>query len=150
MKTLGRIDPRALARLVGSVGIVAALAVWGYLLFEPLPAAAPPAAASAPAADPSHEKIVQWFVPGPLKIEVQASGLMWSSARAVAVLSVNGGAPRAYAVGDTLADSVVVRRIGRDGIEVDKAGEILRIAVPEQPGVAGGGITRVSGVHAAR
>ncbi|SAI69094.1 Uncharacterised protein [Bordetella ansorpii] len=150
MQTLERIDPRALVRLMGLVGVVSAIAVWGYLLFEPLPPAAPPAMATAPAADPSQDKLVQWFVPGPLKIEVQASGLMWSSVRAVAVLSVNGGAPRAYAVGDTLVDSVTVHRIGRDGIEVDKAGEIVRIALPEQPGVAGGGITRVSGAHAAR
>lgn len=149
MQTLRRIDPRALLRLIGFAGIASAIAVWGYLLFEPLPVPAPPAAAVVPA-DPSHDKVVQWFVPGPLKIEVQASGLMWSSERAVAVLSVNGGAPRAYAVGDTLVDSVTVRRIGRDGIEVDKAGEILRIALPEQPDVPGGGITRISGAHAAR
>lgn len=144
-----RLDPISgtswprLASLAGAAALIAGLAWWGLRLTEPLsgPPAAPPAAVAT--GDNGAAEVAAWLAPGPARLEVQVAGVLAGGGRGAAVLSVNGGPPQAYAIGDTLTRSARLVGIDAQALIVEHGGREVRLPLPTQAGDDGRGITRV-------
>ncbi|WP_025140728.1 hypothetical protein [Achromobacter sp. DH1f] len=129
-----------LVSLVGALALVSGLGWWGWRLSEPvLPAPAAPVATRAPD-DPGTASVAAWLSPGPAKLDVQVAGALAGGGQGAAVLSVNGGPPQAYAIGDRLTRSA--RLIGIDGqaLIVEHGGRQVRLPLPVPAGGDGEGI----------
>ncbi|SAI72996.1 general secretion pathway protein C [Bordetella ansorpii] len=130
---------RAGAFALALTGIV----FWTYQITKPLPQAVP---ASTPPAISNTEQgsaIANWLAPGPAKVQVKVVGVLVAGQRGGAVLSVNDGAPRAYAVGEQLAAGVVLERIDPDAVVLEQSGRAMRLPLPALPAGPEDGIVRV-------
>ncbi|SAI46204.1 general secretion pathway protein C [Bordetella ansorpii] len=123
----------SLASALGIALTIGALGLWGYRLAAPLPQPAPAVAVVKPADDGQVDGIAQWLAPGPQKVDVKVVGALIAGANSGAVLSVNGSPPRAYAVGESLAQSVVLDRIDVDAVVLDQEGKAVRLPMPVLP-----------------
>lgn len=132
-----------LASRAGAAALIAGLAWWGLRLTEPLsrPPAAP-VAAPAPG-DNGAAEVAAWLAPGPARLDVQVAGVLAGGGRGAAVLSVNGGPPQAYAIGDKLTRSARLVGIDAQALIVEHGGREVRLPLPTQAGDDGEGIKRV-------
>ncbi|MGJ7542485.1 hypothetical protein [Variovorax sp. LT1R16] len=108
---------------------------------QPAPQQAPAVAAFR--ADPAAQTVASWLGPGKLRLSVAVVGLVRRQDRAVAVLGVNGTSPRAFMAGETLMRDVRLVSVERDGVTLDRAGILIRIAAPARPDYGPAGILRV-------
>ena len=90
------------------LALAAGMGVWSAVLFAPRPQVAPPLLASGPAPGQNIAPLVQWFGGGSARLRVAVVGLLSSGQQGTALLSINGGAPKAYSVGHTLAQGVTL------------------------------------------
>lgn len=129
-----------LVSLTGAVALISGLAWWGWRLAEPL-SQAPVASVAAPAGgDNGAAHVATWLSPGPAKLDVRVAGVLAGDGRGVAVLSVDGGAPQAYAIGDRLTRSARLVGIDAQALIVEHGGRQVRLPLPAQAGDDGAGI----------
>ncbi len=138
---------RYIVHAAGLLLVVAGVATWGHLLSRPAPPA-PAAPTQAPEADPTADAQATWFGPGEVRANIAVKGLIKGTDQAVAVLAVNGAAPRPYRVGEALTRSVTLSAIEAGAVVIDKAGTSERIAAPVLPQPASPGIVRAASVGA--
>lgn len=119
---------------------LAGLAWWTVALLEPLPRAAP-AAASGASDEGGAREAAAWLAPGSAKLEVKVAGALAGGGRGAAVLSVNGGPPQAYAIGDALTHSARLVGIEAQALVVEQSGVRTRLPMPALPDAAGNGLT---------
>ena len=138
---------RYVVHATGLLLVIAGLTTWGHLLSRPAPPhrAAPAQAADA---DPTASAQAAWFGPGEVRVNIAVKGLIKGSDHGVAVLAVNGAAPRPYRVGEVLSRSVTLSGIEAGAVVIDKAGTSERIATPMLPQPARPGIVRAESVEA--
>jgi len=117
------------------LALAAGLGLWGALLLAPRSVSAPPALASSPAPGQNIAPVVNWFGGGSARLRVEVVGLIASGERGAALLSINGGAPKAYSVGRTLAQGVTLSAVLPQGVSIDQDGiiEDITIAAPSLP-----------------
>lgn len=135
--------PAAL-RVIAVLALAAGIGVWGVILLAPRPGPLPPAvSASAPrAAD--NTPVALWFGKDEvMRTQITVQGLIAAGPHGAAVLSIDGGPPLAWRVGDEVAPGIVLREIGIDAVTVEQAGRTNRLATPAAL-AAPGGITRVN------
>ncbi len=121
---------RGVAVLVFAVGV----GVWGALLLAPVPRALPPALDTSSHLGQDTEAVARWFGGGALRVRVVVSGLMTADGeRGTALLTVNGGAPQAYRVGQTLAPGVTLVGVSPTAVSIDQDGVVEQVAVPPNP-----------------
>ncbi|MGF6347149.1 type II secretion system protein N [Variovorax sp. W2I14] len=139
---------RYIVNAAGLLLVVAGVATWSHLLSRPAPA---PHAAQVPATEPDSTADAQaaWFGPGEVRANIAVKGLIKGADHGVAVLAVNGAAPRPYRVGEALTRSVTLSAIEAGAVVIDKAGVSERIAAPVLPQPANPGIVRAASLTAA-
>jgi general secretion pathway protein C len=63
---------------------------------------------------------------------VRVVGVIVHPQRGSALISVNGGAPRAFAVGDTVSPGLSLREVNPDGAVFERFGERIELAAPRR------------------
>lgn len=113
---------------LGALLGVAGLLTWASVLLKPAPAAARPEPAAAVAMGDTPAG--RWFADIPQQVQIKVSGVMAGSRGAVAIVSLDGGPPRAVRSGEQLARGVRLVAIEGRGLLIERAGERSRIEVP--------------------
>ena len=89
------------------------IGLWGATLFAPRPAAMPPALAPAAPRAPDNGPVALWFGKDEaLRTQISVLGVIAGNDGA-AVLSVDGGPPSAWRLGDEIAPGIAARHRGR-------------------------------------
>lgn len=112
------------------LALAAGMGVWSAVLFAPRPQVAPPLLASGPAPGQNIAPLVQWFGGGSARLRVAVVGLLSSGQQGTALLSINGGAPKAYSVGHALAQGVTLVAVSSQGVSIDQDGVVQDITMP--------------------
>lgn len=134
LPALFRIDGPAFIRGLAVLAFAVGIGVWGALLFAPVPRALPPALSSVSALGQDTGAVARWFGGGALRVRVAVVGLISADGgRGAALLSVNGGAARAYRVGQTLAPGVTLAGVAPNAVSVNQDGVIEEVSVPANP-----------------
>lgn len=122
----------AMAALAAGVG------VWGVILLSPVPGAPPPAIAVAAPPAPDIRPVVEWFGAGAVsRVKLGSSGFIAAGAASTAILSLDGGTPRAYAVGQHLAPDLVLAEVHPDRVVILQGARRIEVAAPRLPPVTG-------------
>lgn len=137
------IPPARAAHLAGALAVAFGLFFWGGRLLGSTTSAGPAQAMPRMAADPASDAVAAWLGPGDVRLNVALLGLVSGRGRAVALLSVNDAAPRAYVAGEPLMRDVVLQAVDAGGVTVLRAGQSIRIAAPPGAEPAAAGIVRV-------
>jgi len=122
--------PRA-ARVLAIAAAAAGVGLWSAILLAPSPGELPPAlaAAAAPASD-TRDIALLFGTDGAIDTQIAVLGLIAAGAHGSAVLSVDGGPPRAYRVGAEIAPGLALAGVSATGVELDRGGARLRAAAP--------------------
>ncbi|MBV7482803.1 general secretion pathway protein GspC [Bordetella sp. BOR01] len=122
--------PRTL-RLLAIAATAAGAGLWSAILLAPEPAALPPALATAatPASD-TQAMAMLFGSDGVIDTQIAVLGLIAAGAQGSAVLSVDGGPPRAYRVGAEIAPGLALAGVSPAGVELDRNGARVRAAAP--------------------
>lgn len=132
--TLPRIDLPALVRAAAMAACAVGVGVWGALLLAPTPSQLPPALDVSAAAPRDTAAVAQWFGGAALRVRVVASGIIaGEDGFGAALLSIDGGPPRAYRVGQTLAPGVTLHAVAPTSVAIAQEGTIENVAVPVSP-----------------
>lgn len=118
-----------IAQSLAMLATAAGVGLWSALLLAPPPAAAPPLLASGPAPDQNITPLINWFGGGSARLRVVVLGLLSSGQRGTALLSINGGPPKAYSVGHALAQGVTLSAVLPHGVSIDQDGMIEDITI---------------------
>jgi general secretion pathway protein C len=119
-----------IAQSLAMLAVAAGIGVWGALLLAPPPMATRPILASGPAPSQNISPLVNWFGGGSARLRIAVLGLLSSGHRGTALLSINGGPPKPYSVGHTLAQGVTLAAVLPHGVSIDQDGIIEDITVP--------------------
>ena len=76
------------------------------------------------------EQAAAWLAPGAARLDVRVAGALSGAGRGAAVLSVNGGPPQAYAIGDALTGTARLTDIEAQALIVEQSGERIRLPMP--------------------
>ncbi|MFU1913072.1 type II secretion system protein N [Bordetella avium] len=126
-------------RVLAACAAACALGVWGAILLAPAPSAmpAPLAAAPPPAAD--NQAVARWFGRDEaLTSDVKILGVIAAGRHGSAVLSIDGGPPTAYRVGNALPGALVLRDIGADRVVLDQRGREMQLRTPSREAAPAG------------
>ena len=116
----------------------AGVGVWGAVLLAPTPGNIPPALIADGFVPQNVAPVAAWFGAGPaLRVQLASSGLIAAGPNSSAILSVDGGAPRAYRVGQALANDLVLSEVRADAIIITQNGQASELPVPALPPIAG-------------
>lgn len=122
-------------QLVQSIALLAALAgvvTWSSLLLTSAESRTPDIAPQQLAAR-SDNPALQWFSNQPAAVEIKVSGVMAGRRGAVAILTLNGGPPRSFLVGESLSHGVKVVAIEGDAVVIERGAEKSRIELSKLP-----------------
>jgi general secretion pathway protein C len=119
---------QALALLAALAGVV----VWTPLLLTSAESNTPQATPQALAAR-SDNPALQWFSTVATTPQVKVTGVLAGARGAVAILSLNGGPPRSFLLGERLSPGVRLTAIEGDGVEIERAGEKVRVNLDKLP-----------------
>ena len=119
---------QALALLAALAGVV----VWTPLLLTSAESNTPQATPQALAAR-SDNPALQWFSTVAAAPQVKVTGVLAGARGAVAILSLNGGPPRSFLLGERLSPGVRLTAIEGDGVEIEHAGEKVRVHLDKLP-----------------
>jgi|GEM_PF-507924 len=132
---------RGLRRGMQGMAMAAAAAgvgVWGAILQAPEPGVPPPAIAGSPPRDMDVQPVAAWFEAGAAsRVKLASSGLISAGAASSAILAVDGGMPRAYGVGQRLAQDLVLAEVNPDGVVLLQGVHRIEVAAPRLPPVTG-------------
>lgn len=137
------ISTTSTAHVLGLAAVIVVASFWVSRLNSSQPVAVQARAAVAAPVDPAAQTVAAWLGPGQLRLNVVVVGLMRRHDRAVAVLSVNGAAPKAFMAGERLMRDVTLVSIEPDAVTIERAGSATRIAAPVKPDHGPSGIVRV-------
>lgn len=137
------VSPQHAAHAAGLVAVLVGVCFWADRLYTPRPVPPQAAAAAVLPADPAAQAVAAWLGVGELRLNVAVVGLMRRQDRAVAVLAVNSASPRAFMAGETVMRDVKLVSVEPDGVTLDRAGSLIRIAAPARPDHDPTGIVRV-------
>ncbi|MGJ7498850.1 hypothetical protein ACSFBF_00680 [Variovorax sp. ZT5P49] len=137
------VSPQHAVHAVGLVAVLIGVWFWADRLHSSRPAPSQAPAVAALPGDPAAQTVATWLGPGQLRLNVAVIGLMRRQDRAVAVLTINGASPKAFMAGEALMRDVTLVSIEPDGVTVDRAGTVTRIAAPPRPDHGPAGIVRV-------
>ncbi|MEB0048384.1 MULTISPECIES: type II secretion system protein N [unclassified Pseudomonas] len=124
---------------VQSIALLAALAgiaTWSSLLLMSAESRNPDLSPSLSAAH-SDNPALQWFSNQPAPVEIKVSGVMAGSRGAVAILSLNGGAPRSFLLGERVSPRVTVVAIEGDAVVIERGTQRTRVLLDKLPEAAG-------------
>ena len=119
---------QALALLAALAGVV----VWTPLLLTSAESHTPQATPQALAAR-SGNPALQWFSTAATAPQIKVTGVLAGARGAVAILSVNDGPPRSFLLGERLSPGVRLTAIEGDGVEIEHAGEKVRVNLDKLP-----------------
>lgn len=119
---------QALALLAALAGVV----VWTPLLLTSAESNTPQATPQALAAR-SDNPALQWFSTVATTPQVKVTGVLAGARGAMAILSLNGGPPRSFLLGERLSPGVRLTAIEGDGVEIERAGEKVRVNLDKLP-----------------
>ncbi|OYU08750.1 MAG: general secretion pathway protein GspC [Pseudomonas sp. PGPPP1] len=119
---------QALALLAALAGVV----VWTPLLLTSAESNTPQATPQALAAR-SDNPALHWFSTVAAVPQVKVTGVLAGARGAVAILSLNGGPPRSFLLGERLSPGVRLTAIEGDGVEIEHAGEKVRVNLDKLP-----------------
>lgn len=127
-------------RVIAILALAAGVGVWGSILLAPRPGPLPPAvsAATAPRAVDNGPVAVWFGKDEAMRTQITVLGVIAAGPDGAAVLSIDGGPPLAWRVGNEVAPGIVLREIAADAVTVEQAGRGSRLAAPAaQPAPAG-------------
>lgn len=134
-----RIGLPGAARALAILALAAGIGVWGAVIFAPGPQDLPPAMRPGVGRfDDTAPAALLFGKNGTLKTQVTVAGLISSGTEGAAVLSVDGGPPLAWRMGQDLAPGLRLLRVDAGGIVLDQNGTQATIAIPSVPDAAGG------------
>jgi len=128
---------------MGLATAMASMCFWGDKLYQPQPTPTQMRATPVVRGDPAAQAVASWLGPGQVHLNVAVVGLIRRHDRAVAVLTVNGAAPKSFMAGETLMREVTLQAIGTDAVTVERAGTSIRIAAPPRRDDGSSGLVRV-------
>lgn len=134
---------RRTLHITAILACAAGLGVWGAILLAPQPGRTPPALVADDFRPQNIEPVAAWFGAGPaLRVQVASSGLIAAGPDSAAILSIDGGTPRAYRVGQQLASDLVLSEVRPDAIVITQGGQASELAVPALPPISGISVAR--------
>lgn len=124
----------ALLRVAAMVATAAGIGVWAALLLAPTPRGSLPMLDSMATSLQDTAPVAQWFGGQPLRVRVAALGVIaGQDGRGAALLSVDGGPPRAYRVGQSLAPGVSLDAVTASAVSIAQDGVVEHVALPVSP-----------------
>lgn len=135
-------SPR-IVRTAAVLALAAGVGVWGALLLAPRPQALPPGLTAPPPAGSDTAPLAQWFGSSAASVKVMVLGLISAGEQGAAILRIDGGAPQAYRVGQSVAEGVILARVDRAGVVLDQGGTPLEVSAPALPALGSQGFVRV-------
>lgn len=128
MKFTARITPaqtvQALALLAALVGVATSSSLLLTTAESHTPAATPQVLAAS-----SDSPALQWFSNETAPVDIKVSGVIAGGSGTVAILSLNGGAPRSFLVGEKVGVGVRLVGVEGDGVVIERGGERVRLGV---------------------
>jgi general secretion pathway protein C len=137
-----RFDPVRLSRTAAILALATGAGVWGSVLMAPRSQALPPMLSPRPAAGDTAA-LARWFGTSAAPVKVTVLGLISAGEHGAAILKIDGGEPRAYRVGQPIADGVTLAKVERAGVVLDQAGVSIQVAAPAEPALASPGFVPV-------
>lgn len=138
-----RIDPARLAQHAAVLVLAAGVGVWGAVLMAPRATTLPPMLAAPRPDTGDTAALARWFGTSVAPVKVSVLGLISAGAHGAAILAIDGGEPRAYRVGQAIADGVTLSKVERAGVVLDQSGATIRVPAPAEPAMASPGIVPV-------
>ena len=127
-----RVTPAQGVQALALLAVLAGVVVWTPLLLTSAESHTPQATAQALAAR-SDNPALQWFSTAPTALQVKVTGVLAGARGAVAILSLNDGPPRSFLLGERLSPGVRLTAIEGDGVEIERAGEKVRVNLDKLP-----------------
>src|SRR5262245_9574818 len=100
---LQHLDPVRLSRAAAILALTAGVGVWGAVLMAPRSQALPPMLNAPRPAAGDTAALARWFGTSAAPVKVTVLGLISAGPRGAAILAIDGGEPRAYRVGQSIA-----------------------------------------------
>jgi general secretion pathway protein C len=138
-----RFDPARLSRAAAILALATGAGVWGSVLMAPRSQPLPPLLSAPRPAAGDTAALARWFGTSAAPVKVTVLGLISAGARGAAILSIDGSEPRAYRVGQPIADGVTLAKVERAGVVLDQAGVSIQVAAPAVPALASPGFVPV-------
>lgn len=138
-----RLDPARLARTAAVLALAAGVGIWGAALMAPRSHALPPMLGAARPAGGDTAALAAWFGTSAAPVKVSVLGLISAGVHGAAILAIDGGDPRAYRVGQSIADGVTLSKVERTGVVLEQAGQSIQVAAPVIPPLASPGFIPV-------
>lgn len=140
-----RWDRNRILTLLAATLLLAVVAYWGVTLSAVAPTAAASETHAEAPARPLFDAVaslplVRLLSPGAVQTEVVVLGVMAGDHAPLALLSVDGRPPEAYAPGQRLGPCTVLASISANAVELNQAGQSRSLPVPELPPVPSDGI----------
>jgi general secretion pathway protein C len=130
-----RFSPPQLVQACALLATLAGILTWSSLLLTSAESRTPDVAPALSAVR-SDNPALQWFSNQPVAVDIKVSGVMAGSRGAVAILSLNGGAPQSFLVGENVSHGVKLLAIEGDAVVIERGGEKTRLSLgklPESP-----------------
>jgi general secretion pathway protein C len=128
-----RFDSARLVRASAILAFAAGVGGWGAVLTAPRSQALPPMLTASPPSGGDTSALARWFGKSAAPVKVTVLGLISAGTRGAAILAIDGGAPRAYRVGQRIADGVTLAKVEPAAVVLDQAGAVIRVAAPAAP-----------------
>ncbi len=140
-----RWDRNRMLALLAAALLLAVVAYWSITLSAVAPAAVASEAKTEAAVRPMFDAVaslplVRLLSPGAVQTEVVVLGVMAGDHAPLALLSVDGRPAEAYAPGQRLGPCTVLASISANAVELNQAGQLRSLPVPELPPVPSDGI----------
>ncbi len=123
--TQGSLLLKALAGLALAAGVGGGAA----LVFAPATPPAPPLLLPAPPAPTGTQDVLAWFGGEPARPDIRIIGLISSGADGVALLALGQDRPRAFRVGQDIAQGLRLEAVHAAAISIVQDGQVQEIAV---------------------
>ncbi|ARP84153.1 hypothetical protein CAL12_27300 [Bordetella genomosp. 8] len=128
-----RFDSARLARGAAMLVLAAGVGTWGAILLAPRTSNLPPLLVPRARAAGDTTALARWFGTSAAPVKVTVLGLISAGDRGAAILAIDGAAPRAYRVGQAIADGVTLAKVESAGVVLDQGGTAIRVAVAALP-----------------
>ncbi|CAM3359240.1 General secretion pathway protein GspC [Bordetella sputigena] len=128
-----RFDSARLAQGAAILALAAGVGTWGAILLAPRAPSLPPLLVPQARAAGDTTALARWFGTSAAPVKVTVLGLIAAGDRGAAILAIDGAAPRAYRVGQVIADGVTLAKVESAGVVLDQSGTAIRVGVAALP-----------------
>lgn len=140
-----RWDRNRMLTLLAATLLLAVVAYWSVTLSAVAPAATASEAKAEAPVRPMFDAVaslplVRLLSPGAVQTDVVVLGVLAGDHAPLALLSVDGRPAEAYAPGQRLGPCTVLTSISASAVELNQAGQLRSMPVPELPPLPGDGI----------